>query len=159
MRALISIVTFELHDEDKDSVVQTTVQYPTDTTDNPIEKLLTTLPKTEDFGLWHRGFVNCDRHPSWSYRCIHQDKKRKITTLREYLERCANTQRLLISLLIQAFIGLFSFYPAIPRLTVRRFLLGGSTGSRKSSISCSVAPPFSVSVTFSISFNVPRKRF
>lgn len=43
----------ELHDEDKDSVVQTTVQYPTDTTDNPIEKLLTTLPKTEDldFGI------------------------------------------------------------------------------------------------------------
>ena len=51
MRALISIVTFELHDEDKDSVVQTTVQYPTDTTDNPIEKLLTTLPKTEDLGF------------------------------------------------------------------------------------------------------------
>lgn len=41
----------ELHDEDKDSVVQTTVQYPTDTTDNPIEKLLTTLPKTEDLGF------------------------------------------------------------------------------------------------------------
>lgn len=41
----------ELHDEDKDSVVQTTVQYPTDTTDNPIEKLITTLPKTEDLGF------------------------------------------------------------------------------------------------------------
>lgn len=41
----------EFHDEDKDSVVQTTVQYPTDTTDNPIEKLLTTLPKTEDLGF------------------------------------------------------------------------------------------------------------
>ena len=41
----------ELHDEDKDSVVQTTVQYPTNTTDNPIEKLLTTLPKTEDLGF------------------------------------------------------------------------------------------------------------
>lgn len=41
----------ELHDENKDSVVQTTVQYPTDTTDNPIEKLLTTLPKTEDLGF------------------------------------------------------------------------------------------------------------
>lgn len=41
----------ELHDEDKDSVVQTTAQYPTDTTDNPIEKLLTTLPKTEDLGF------------------------------------------------------------------------------------------------------------
>ena len=41
----------ELHDEDKDSVVQTTVQYPTDTTGNPIEKLLTTLPKTEDLGF------------------------------------------------------------------------------------------------------------
>lgn len=43
----------ELHDEDKDSVAQTTVQYPTNTTDNPIEKLLTTLPKTEDlsFGI------------------------------------------------------------------------------------------------------------
>lgn len=41
----------ELYDEDKDSVVQTTVQYPTDTTDNPIEKLLTTLPKTEDLGF------------------------------------------------------------------------------------------------------------
>ncbi len=41
----------ELHDEDKDSVVQTTVQYPTDTTDNPIEKPLTTLPKTEDLGF------------------------------------------------------------------------------------------------------------
>lgn len=41
----------ELHDEDKDSVAQTTVQYPTNTTDNPIEKLLTTLPKTEDLGF------------------------------------------------------------------------------------------------------------
>ena len=41
----------ELHDEDKDSVTQTTVQYPTNTTDNPIEKLLTTLPKTEDLGF------------------------------------------------------------------------------------------------------------
>lgn len=41
----------ELHDKDKDSVVQTTVQYPTDTTDNPIEKLITTLPKTEDLGF------------------------------------------------------------------------------------------------------------
>ena len=41
----------ELHDEDKDSVVQTTVQYPTDTTDNPIEKLLTTFLKQKIWAL------------------------------------------------------------------------------------------------------------
>lgn len=43
----------ELHDEDKDSVVQTTVQHPIDSPNNPVEKLLAKLPKTGDaaFGL------------------------------------------------------------------------------------------------------------
>ena len=44
----------ELHDEDKDSVVQTTTQHPIDSSDNPLKELIDTLPKTGDdtFGLF-----------------------------------------------------------------------------------------------------------
>ncbi len=44
----------ELHDEDKDSVVQTTTQHPIDSNDNPLKELIDTLPKTGDvtFGLF-----------------------------------------------------------------------------------------------------------
>lgn len=44
----------ELHDEDKDSVVQTTTQHPIDSSDNPFKEFIDTLPKTGDdtFGLF-----------------------------------------------------------------------------------------------------------